>query len=152
MTSLLSTPTTSRADVRLCTFVVGTLLLGVPVEDVLEVVGTSQLTPVPLAPDSVLGLLNLRGQIVPVVDARTRLGLQARSPGQTIVYVILHVAGEHVALAVDQASDVVTVPGGQRENVPESVNPTIRRLVTASYQRPDGLLLVLNPLLALTDL
>lgn len=142
----------SETSVRLCTFVVGSLLLGVPVEDVLEVVGASQLTTVPLAASSVLGLLNLRGQIVPAVDARIRLGLTPRATDEDVAYVILNVAGEHVALAVDRASDVVTVPGTEREDVPESVNPAIRRLLTASYQRPGVLLLVLDPVLALTDL
>lgn len=141
-----------QTSARLCTFAVGSLLLGVPVEDVLEVVGGSQLTTVPLAAASVLGLLNLRGQIVPAVDARTRLGLTPRAPDDDVAYVILNVAGEHVALAVDRASDVVTVPGSEREDVPESVNPAIRRLLTASYQRPGVLLLVLDPVLTLTDL
>jgi two-component system chemotaxis sensor kinase CheA len=64
---------------RLCTFAVAGLRLGIPVGDVVEVVRGEQVTPVPLAPAAVAGVLNLRGRIVPVLDARLRLGLPARS-------------------------------------------------------------------------
>ncbi|HLL08783.1 MAG TPA: chemotaxis protein CheW, partial [Nocardioidaceae bacterium] len=61
------TLTTAARESRLCTFIVGDLLLGLPVEEVSEVVRAEVLTPVPLAPSGVLGLLNLRGRIVTAV-------------------------------------------------------------------------------------
>ena len=63
-----------------CTFRVGGLLVGVDVERVQEVLHDPELTPVPLAHESVVGLLNLRGQIVTAIDARRRLGLTAAAP------------------------------------------------------------------------
>lgn len=138
--------------VRLCTFAVGNLLLGLPVEDVAEVVRGGVVTVVPLAPPAVTGLLNLRGRIVPVVDARLRFGLDPRGPDQEPTHVIVRTPGEHISLAVDRASDVVAVSPADREDVPETVSPEIRRLLTSSYQRSGALLLILDPALVLTDL
>jgi purine-binding chemotaxis protein CheW len=139
-------------DDQLCTFVVGTLLLGVPVSEVSEVVSGGTITPVPLAKSAVVGLLNLRGQIVPAVDARARFGLAPRTGAEEPTHVILRLYDERVSLVVDSASDVVTVPLSEREEVPETVNPQIRRLLTASYQRPGALMLVLDPSLVLDHL
>lgn len=137
---------------RLCTFVVGALLVGLPVGDVSEVVRGEHLTHVPLAPEAVVGLLNLRGHIIPAVDARTRFGLESRERDDEATHVIVNVLGEQISLMVDRASDVVTVARADREDVPDTVSPTIRRLLASSYQRPDGLLLVLDPHIVLTDL
>ncbi|MEO6204374.1 MAG: chemotaxis protein CheW [Mycobacteriales bacterium] len=136
---------------RLCTFLVGNLLLGLPVSDVAEVVRGGGVTPVPLAPSAVLGLLNLRGQIVPVVDARRRFGLPPGVEEDEATHIIVRRANELVSLRVDRAADVVTLPEHEREEVPESVNPLIRNLLTSSYQRPRALLLVMDPDLVLLD-
>lgn len=135
----------------LCTFVVGDLLLAMPVEDVSEVVLGGEITAVPLAPPSVLGLLNLRGRIVPAVDVRTRFGLERRPADEVPTHVIVAVDDEHLSLVVDRTSDVVTVSEVEREAVPETVAAQIRRLTTSSYQRAGALLLVLDPRLVLTD-
>lgn len=139
------------ADAQLCTFAVGGLLLGLPVDVVCEVVRGEELTPVPLAPVAVIGLLNLRGRIVPAVDARARFGLPPRDTDADPAHVVVSVLGEQVSLAVDDTSDVVTVGADEREDVPDTVADDIRRLMTASYQRPEGLLLVLDPALVLSE-
>ena len=136
---------TERDEIRLCTFVVGNLLLALPAEDVQEVLTGAELTPVPLAPSTVLGLLNLRGRIVPAVDSRARLGLTPRPDDEVAAHVILDVRGEEVSLVVDRMSDVVTVAAADLEDVPETVSPDIRRLLASSYQQDAALLLVLDP-------
>lgn len=147
-------PTTAAdADgdmVRFCTFVVGNLLLGLPVEDVVEVVQDEQLTVAPLAPPAVLGLLNLRGRIVPAVDARSRLGVEPRQDDALPVHVIVRTEDEQVSLVVDATGDVVTLALATREDVPETVDPEIRKLLSSSYQLVGALLLVLDPHLVLT--
>ena len=138
-------------ELQVCTFVVANLLLGLRVTDVSEVVRGEDVTPVPLAPDAVVGLLNLRGRIVPAVDARTRLGLPPRSPDEEAAHVVVNVGDEQVSLVVDRTSDVVTLSPSEREDVPDTVAEDIRRLLVASYQRPDALLLLLDPMLVLFE-
>jgi chemotaxis signal transduction protein len=63
---------------QLCTFRLGKLFLGVPVQDVQEVIRYQEMTRVPLASNVVRGLINLRGQIVTAIDLRRRLALRDR--------------------------------------------------------------------------
>jgi purine-binding chemotaxis protein CheW len=144
--------TTALDELQVCTFLVGDLLLGLPLEAVSEVVPAQVLTSVPLAHPAVVGLFNLRGRIVTAVDARTRLGLPARLEHECGVHVIVTVRGERTSLVVDQTSDVLTLAGAERDSVLQTVPVAIRRLVTAAYQRPRGLLLLLDPALALSTI
>ena len=131
-------------ELRYCTFVVGDLLVGLPVTEVLEVLHDQQLTDVPLAPDGVVGMLNLRGHIIPAVDVRRRFGLTPRAAEEDLTHVIVPVLGEQISLVVDAASDVVTVAAEDQDDVPETVSQSTRRLLCASFQLPTALLLVLD--------
>lgn len=141
---------TSPAPQRLCTFAVGGLRLAVPVADVVEVVRGQRVVHVPHAPEAVLGILNLRGRIVPVLDARLRLGLEPRDPAASCAHVIVSDDDELVSLVVDREGDVVVVDPAAGEAVPETVAPDLRRLATTAYQLDGALLLVLDPRLVLT--
>ncbi|MDA1015953.1 MAG: chemotaxis protein CheW [Planctomycetota bacterium] len=63
-----------------CTFWLGDLLFGIPVEHVQEVIMPQSMTPIPLVSESIRGLMNLRGQIIAVIDLRRCLALQDDSP------------------------------------------------------------------------
>ena len=64
---------------QFCTFYLDKLLFGVELKGVQEVIRALEMTQVPLAPEMVGGLINLRGQIVTAVDLRRRLELEARA-------------------------------------------------------------------------
>jgi len=129
---------------RLATFWAGGLLLGVDVTMVQEVLSAQAITPVPLAPVGVLGLLNLRGQLVTAVDARQRLGLPERPPDSGVVNFIIRTDDEAVSLVADRAGEVIEVDQGAYEEVPELVDESIRTLVTGAYKLDRALLLVLD--------
>jgi purine-binding chemotaxis protein CheW len=100
----------------LCTAKVDDLLLGVPIDRVVEVLAHRSVTPVPLAHPAVLGLLNVRGQIMTVIDGRRLL---ARPPAESGISTILVIrAGdESVALVVDRAGDLVEVEDPHEERL-----------------------------------
>jgi purine-binding chemotaxis protein CheW len=129
---------------RLCTFHVGPLTLGVDISRVDEVLRERQLTPVPLADPCVVGLLNLRGRIITVIDARQRLGV-APDERQGSTHVVIRVGGEAISLLVDREGEVVDADDAAFEELPETVSPTIRRFVTGAYKLDGCLLLVLDP-------
>lgn len=79
-----------------------------PVEHVLEVAELGALEPVPGAPASVLGVRNLRGQVVPVLDAAALLGVEHRAQPRRIV--IVEAGGRRAGLAVDALTDVAPLP------------------------------------------
>ena len=70
-------------DVQLATFVVGRFLFGIDVLNVQEVLRFQRMTRVPLAPPVIVGLINLRGQIVPAIDMRRRLFLEPGRPANS---------------------------------------------------------------------
>lgn len=83
-----------------------------PVENVVEVAEVGGLTPVPGAPAEILGVRNLRGNIVPVIDLGTLLGLAG---GETERIVIAEHADRRAGLAVGDVLDVVELPAPSEE-------------------------------------
>jgi purine-binding chemotaxis protein CheW len=123
---------------------VGHLLVGVAVESVQEVTAGAELTPVPLAPPVVSGLLNLRGRIVTAIDLRRSLRLADRPADQPPVNLILRAEGGSVGLQVDAVGDVLEVHEDDFEAPPETLRGHLRELITGAYKLDHGLLLVLN--------
>jgi purine-binding chemotaxis protein CheW len=127
-----------------CTFSVADLLLGIDVKRIEEVLHDQQLTPVPLAPRSVLGLLNIRGQIVSAIDARRQLGLAERDADQAVAHIIVLSQGEPASLVVDAEGEVLDVETDAVEDLPETVDADLRRFLTGAYRLDDALLLLLD--------
>jgi len=128
-----------------CTFGVGGLLIGIEVERVREILSDPDVTPVPLAAPDVLGLLNLRGEIVTVIDARQRLGLLAAADDHGGPHVIIGTEGETVSLVVDTEEDVADVDPATAQPVPDTIRADVRRLLRAIYELDNGpLMLVLD--------
>lgn len=84
-----------------------------------EIRGWTPVTRIPQAPPYVLGVLNLRGVIVPVLDLRLRFGLEREEYSATTVTVIVTVAGRHFGVVVDAVSDVLDVHGADVRPVPD---------------------------------
>jgi len=129
---------------KLCTFIVEGSLFGVDVHFVQEVLRDQELTPVPTAPKTVRGLLNLRGQIVTAIDVRRRLGL-ADAVSKDCVHVVLRTSrGDTVSLVVDDVGDVIDVDVTQIEPVPETVPAKFRDHLTGIFKLEKQLLLALD--------
>jgi purine-binding chemotaxis protein CheW len=132
-------PSTRYASCR-----VGDFLIGVDVERVQEVNAGSRLTPVPLAPPLVSGLLNLRGEIVAAIDLRRCLQLAERPPGQPAIHVIVRIADGSVSLLVDDVGDVLTVDADALAPLPPALRERCGDLMTGGYALDGGMLLALD--------
>lgn len=130
---------------QFCTFTLDGMLFGIPVLEVQEVLRHQQMTGVPLAPEMVRGLINLRGQIVTAIDMRSRLHLPASSSGESPMNVIIRTEdGVPVSLLVDDIGDVLTAEDSLAEMPPETLRGPTRELVRAVYKLPGRLMLELN--------
>ncbi|MFP4251517.1 MAG: chemotaxis protein CheW [Guyparkeria sp.] len=79
--------------------------------DVQEVLRDAEITPIPGAPDAILGIINLRGNVVTVVDARTFFGLEEKTWDENSRIMVIEVAsGEIVGLVVDSVAEVIALP------------------------------------------
>ena len=125
--------------VQLCTFHLGDGSFALPVGAVREVLRPPRLTPVPLAPPDVIGVANLRGQIVPVLDLRLRLGVDASKEAAHVL--VLRVSDAVFGVAVDSVGDVVEVDRSAFEPVPEHVAVDRAELLSGAFKLPDRLLL-----------
>ncbi len=126
------------------TFSVSGHYLGVPVLEVQEVLREQRLTRVPLAPEVVEGLINLRGQIVPALDMRRLLHLPPREEELLPLSVVLRTEGGAVSLQVDEIGDVVELDTATFELPPRNVDEGLRTLLRGIHKMNDGLLLVLD--------
>lgn len=92
---------------------------GIDILAVREIRGWTPVTRIPQAPDYVLGVLNLRGAIVPVIDMRLRFGLAREEYTATTVTVIITVAGRNFGVVVDAVSDVLDIAADKVRPVPD---------------------------------
>jgi purine-binding chemotaxis protein CheW len=92
---------------------------GIDILAVREIRGWTAVTRIPQAPDYVLGVLNLRGAIVPVIDMRLRFGLAREDYTATTVTVIITVAGRNFGVVVDAVSDVLDIAPDKVRPVPD---------------------------------
>lgn len=129
---------------RFATFLIDELLFGVPVADVQEVLRGQAMTRVPLAPDGISGLINLRGQIVTGLDMRARLRLPPRTNEAPPINVVVLAEGEPVSLLVDTIGDVIEVPATAFERRPSNLDPAMRDLIAGVYKLKERLLLILD--------
>jgi purine-binding chemotaxis protein CheW len=129
---------------KLSTFRVADELFGVAVEDVQEVTRYHETTPVPLADEAVRGLMNLRGQVVTVVDLRHRLGYPPAPDATSSVNLVVRGDGGSVSLLVDAVEGFRDVRDDELAERPATVQGPARDLVLGAYQLDDELLLALD--------
>jgi purine-binding chemotaxis protein CheW len=140
---------------QFCTFLLDGHVFGTPVPKVQEVIQNQEMTQVPLAPDVVSGLINLRGQIVSAIDLRRRLGLEDRTAGQLPMNnVVVRTHDGAVSLLVDEIGDVIEVEEETLENPPETLRGFAREVISGVYKLSGRLLLALDidKIVDLTDL
>ena len=120
------------------------LFFGIDVLNVQEVLRYQEMTRVPLAPDVIEGLINLRGQIVTAVDLRRRLNVKPRENGSTPMNIVVRSEEGAVSLLVDEISDVLEVNPASYEPPPQNLPPEQRELIEGLYKLDGRLLLILN--------
>ncbi len=129
---------------QFCTFYLGDSMFGIDVQTIQEVICYQTMTPVPLAPATVSGLINLRGQIVTAIDLRARLELPPRTGDRLPTNVIVRTPDGAVSLLVDEIGDVVDVDAASFETCPETLEGRARELVTGVHKLDGRLLLVVD--------
>jgi purine-binding chemotaxis protein CheW len=124
---------------------IGAQEFGVPVMQVRDVLRHQHLTPVPLAPRAIAGLLNLRGRIVTAIDLRERLGLPPLSAdAETANIIVVEQDSEPYALVVDNVGDVLQIDERQFEAVPPVLDPRWRAVASAVFPTEAGLIVLLD--------
>src|SRR3984893_1354330 len=127
-----------------CTFFLDKLMFGVELQKVQEVMRHLELTEIPLAPDVVSGLMNLRGQIITAIDLRHCLELPTRQDDILPTNVVIRSADGAVSFLVDEIGDVVEVDDESFECPPERLQGKVREVILGVHKLEKHLLHVLD--------
>lgn len=134
----------SSREVEFATFYVGDLLIGIDICQVEEINRHLRLTPVPQAPECVRGVINLRGEVVTVVDLRSILGLDQVETSRTSRNVIVNSHDERIGMLVDSVADVVTVDLASISAPPANVSGIDGKYFQGVVRLEKELLVLLN--------
>lgn len=126
------------------TFTVAGQDYGIDILAVREIRGWSQENPLPNCPAAVRGVINLRGQVVPIYDLRVRLGAEASVPTATHVVIVVEASAGFYGLLVDAVSDILSVPDSELQPVPETGVVAENACLMALLARPDRMVSLLN--------
>ncbi|MBM9613603.1 chemotaxis protein CheW [Desulfobulbus rhabdoformis] len=136
--------TSSKETIELSTFYVGKALCGMDILKVQEINKLMEMTKVPQAPDYMVGILNLRGQIVTIIDLGQKLGLGSIEVNNDSRNIIVNTPGEHVGLLVSKISDVVMADPDRVEPAPANMNGIQGTFFTGVYKTENKLIGILN--------
>ncbi len=125
-------------------FMLGGQSFAIPVHQVRDVLRRQPITPVPLAPPAIVGLLNLRGRIVTAIDLRVRLGLPLRGDQAAVTNLVVELGGELYALIVDAAGDVLHFDDAALASLPVTLDPVWRDMVSGIFPLEQGFMVILD--------
>ena len=117
---------------------------GLPIIEVQEIKGWTSITPVPNSPAHVLGVLNLRGTIIPVVDLRKRFGLNHVDHDELTVIIVVSMGERLAGLVVDSVSDVVGARDEAVRENPEANSNVDQRFFSGLIESNGKLIILLN--------
>jgi len=142
--TLTDTTIVGENEEQLVTMIVDKQLFGIPILQVQDIVEASKITPVPLAPSAIAGVLNLRGRIVTVIDLRKLLGNTEEVPWDSQMGVTVEYKGDLYTLLVDAIGDVRTLPKRDFDSAPSTMEDKVRQICSGIFRLRGNLLVVLD--------
>jgi len=142
--SCITATTEFTQSIELVTFRVNEILMGIDIRHVQEINRQINVTHVPHAPPAVRGVINLRGDVVTVLELRRVLELPDRDHSPQPCNIVLTSGGERIGLLVDSISDVIATSDEQILPPPASLSEVERRCFRGVVRLDEELLLVLN--------
>lgn len=134
----------STTELQLATFWLGDFLLGINIHGIRGINRVGTITPVPDAPATVAGVVNLRGDVVTVLNLRSILQLPQIELTAKTRLLIVQSEAESIGLLVDRVADVVTVTTDKAEPLPANFNSAASQYFTNVYRVGSDLLVMLN--------
>lgn len=135
---------TGDTVIQLVTFRLKDESYGINVMQVQEVLRVTEIAPVPGAPNYVLGIINLRGNVVTVIDTRIRFGLPTTEVDDASRIVIIESDDQVVGIMVDSVAEVVELQYSEIDSAPNTGNDESSRYIQGVASRDDNLLIVVD--------
>jgi len=141
---MLSAQIGAAAGAQYLTFRLGDEEYGLEILKVQEIRSYSAITPLPNTPRAVRGVMNLRGQIIAVVDLRLTLGMPETTYNRFAVVIVVSIAGKVVGLLADAVSDVLTLARTDVQPPPDFGAPIEARLISGMAKAGEKLVILLD--------
>ena len=125
-------------------FSVGEEEYGLELLRVKEVIRIREITWLPKAPSFVKGIINLRGDVIPIIDLRDKFGLEPKEATSTTRVIVVEVEGRLMGMVVDSASQVVRIPADQIDPPPPVLGGFSQEFITGVGKLEDKLIILLN--------
>lgn len=133
---------------QLVTFKLGDELYGVDIMDVKEIVKLQEVRLIPNAPFYVEGIINLRGEIIPIIDLHKRFRIQRNQVSeddlQDAGFIILNIENNKIGIIIDKIARVVTVKGEEVREPPQMVSGIGTEYIEGVVRQDSGYLIMLN--------
>jgi len=150
----MTEPVTDDLDEELqrwVTFELDNEVYGISVSEVREVLRYSDIAPVPGAPSFVVGIINLRGNVVTVIDTRSRFGLTKVEVNDDTRIIIIDIEDQEVGILVDSVAEVVDLDANAIEAAPNVGNEDTSRYIKGVTSMEGNLLILVDVNKLLTD-
>lgn len=132
-----------EGSLQYVTFKVGEELFGVDIIAVKEVISPRKVTSIPRTPDYLLGIINLRGEVISIVDLRIRFGIKNAKLTRHSRIVVIVVNGIRMGLLVDKINSIMALKGNEISSSNSIVASDKQKFISGSYQLPDASILLL---------
>lgn len=129
---------------QVVTFRLGSEEYGLDIMQVREIIRTVKVTRIPDSPPGVQGVIDLRDEVLPVLNLRQRFGLPEAEEGESSRIVIVNPGGSMVGLTVDSVSEVLRVPEGALEPVPDLFGTSARAFLRGIVRLGDRMVTLVN--------
>jgi purine-binding chemotaxis protein CheW len=126
------------------TFRLGNEDYGIEIRYVTEIVGMQKITEVPDMPIFVKGVVNLRGQVIPVIDMRLRFNMQSRDYDERTCIVVVSISGSQVGLVVDTVNEVRNIDDEQISPPPRTAGADSARYIQGMGKAGEAVIILLE--------
>src|SRR6202048_512005 len=130
--------------VQVVSFKLGSEEYGVDIAQVQEINRMVAITHVPRAPQFMEGVINLRGQLIPIIDLRARFGMPRAEHTKNTRIVVTEIGAKRVGMGVDSVSEVLRLPVDQVEPAPEMITGVDTEYIRGVGKIEDRLIILLD--------
>lgn len=134
----------SKELLQLVSFNMGDEEYGIDILKVQEIIRFTEITRIPNAPCFVDGVINLRSKVIPVIDLRTRLGMERKERSNSTRIIVVEISGRTTGFKVDGVNEVLRIPENITEAPPEIATGNGGEYITSVARLEDRLLMLLD--------
>lgn len=131
-------------EIQLVIFELGEEEFGVDISQVKEIIRMQEITKIPNSPPFIKGVINLRGSITPVMDLRSRLGVQAKDETDNLRIVIVEIEKSSLGVIVDSVDEVMRLSGKNIDPAPSVTTTVETKYIWGVGKLKDRLLIMLD--------